>query len=126
MRLRPFDCRSADGCFLITVESVSSTARPKPICQLRATAEASLVGTLHAVTAVIPARGRIPRREYVQKTMAVMLICPKCRADTELRGTMDAYYLTWCPDCERLWRLEVWTLVNAYDQQRKMPWLTSS
>ena len=57
--------------------------------------------------------------------MAVMLICPKCRADTELRGTMDAYYLTWCPDCERLWRVELWTLMNAYDQARKMPWLTS-
>ena len=57
--------------------------------------------------------------------MAVMLICPKCQADTELRGTMDAYYLTWCPTCERLWRLEVWTLVNAHDPERKMPWLTS-
>jgi hypothetical protein len=57
--------------------------------------------------------------------MAVMLICPKCRADTELRGTMDAYYLTWCPDCERLWRLELWTLMHAYDQERKMPWLTA-
>lgn len=54
-----------------------------------------------------------------------MLICPKCRADTELRGTMDAYYLTWCPDCERLWRLELWTLMHTYDQARKMPWLTS-
>ena len=57
--------------------------------------------------------------------MAVMLICPKCRADTELRGTMDAYYLTWCPDCVRLWRVELWTLVNPYEQERKMPWLTS-
>ena len=46
-------------------------------------------------------------------------------ADTELRGTMDAYYLTWCPDCERLWRLELWTLVNADEPARKMPWLTS-
>jgi hypothetical protein len=57
--------------------------------------------------------------------MPVMLICPKCRGDTELRGTMDAYYLTWCPACERLWRLELWTLLNAYDEERKMPWLTS-
>jgi hypothetical protein len=38
---------------------------------------------------------------------------------------MDAYYLTWCPACERLWRLELWTLLNAYDEERKMPWLTS-
>lgn len=83
------------------------------------------MGTLHAVIEAIPAGGRISRRECVQKTMAVMLICPKCRADTELRGTMDAYYLTWCPDCERLWRVELWTLLNAYDQERKMPWLTS-
>jgi len=71
-----------------------------------------------------PAR-RICVGNSYKTPMAVMLICPKCRADTELRGTLDAYYLTWCPECERLWRLEVWTLVNAYDQQRKMPWLTS-
>ena len=66
-----------------------------------------------------------PVANQYKKTMAVMLICPKCRADTELRGTMDAYYLTWCPECERLWRLELWTLMHAYDQERKMPWLTS-
>src|SRR4051812_27120169 len=47
-----------------------------------------------------------------KRPMAVMLICPKCRGDTELRGTMDAYYLTWCPECERLWRLELWTLMH--------------
>ena len=58
--------------------------------------------------------------------MAVMLFCPKCRADTELRGTMDAYYFMWCPDCQRLWRVELWTLLNVYDEARKMPWLTSS
>jgi len=58
--------------------------------------------------------------------MAVMLNCPKCQAETELRGTMDAYYLTWCPQCERLWRLELWTLLNAADPQRKHPWLTTS
>jgi hypothetical protein len=60
-----------------------------------------------------------------KKNMAVMLICPKCQAGTELRGTMDAYYLTWCPDCERLWRLELWTLINADEPKLKRPWLTS-
>jgi len=53
------------------------------------------------------------------------LNCPKCQAETELRGTMDAYYLTWCPQCERLWRLELWTLLNSAELQRKHPWLTS-
>lgn len=57
--------------------------------------------------------------------MAVMLNCPKCQAGTELRGTMDAYYLTWCPECERLWRLELWTLINADEPERKRPWLIS-
>ena len=57
--------------------------------------------------------------------MAVMLNCLKCQAETELRGTMDAYYLTWCPQCERLWRLELWTLLNSAELQRKHPWLTS-
>jgi hypothetical protein len=57
--------------------------------------------------------------------MAVTLICPKCQNGTELRGTLDAYYLTWCPECERLWRFELWTLVHGTDQQSKMPWLTS-
>jgi len=33
--------------------------------------------------------------------------------------------LTWCPECERLWRFELWTLVHGTDQQSKMPWLTS-
>ena len=60
-----------------------------------------------------------------KKPMAVMLICPKCQSGTELRGTMDAYYLTWCPDCERLWRLELWTLINADEPKLKRPWLTS-
>jgi Zn-finger nucleic acid-binding protein len=50
-----------------------------------------------------------------------MLICPKCEAETELRGTMDSWYLTWCPECRRLWRLELWTLVNAEDPDRKLP-----
>jgi hypothetical protein len=59
--------------------------------------------------------------------MAVMLNCPKCQGDTELRGTMDAYYLTWCPQCERLWRLELWTLLNSAEPEpeRKHPWITS-
>jgi hypothetical protein len=56
--------------------------------------------------------------------MAVTLICPKCNGETELRGTLDAYYLTWCPECVRLWRFELWTLVHAEEPQRKMPWLT--
>jgi hypothetical protein len=54
-------------------------------------------------------------------TMGVTLICPKCQGDTELRGTMDVWYLTWCPECERLWRLELWTLLNGVDADRKMP-----
>ena len=44
--------------------------------------------------------------------MPVMLNCPKCDGTTELRGTMDAWYLTWCPDCERLWRFALWTLLD--------------
>src|SRR5262249_8374207 len=46
-----------------------------------------------------------PRREFVQNAMSMMLNCPRCDGDTELRGTMDAWYITWCPSCERLWRL---------------------
>src|SRR3954463_10318847 len=57
--------------------------------------------------------------------MAVTLICPKCQNGTELRGTLDAYYLTWCPECERLWRFELWTLVHGTEQKSKRPWLTS-
>jgi ribosomal protein L37AE/L43A len=45
--------------------------------------------------------------------MAVTLICPKCQASTELRGMMDVWYLTWCPDCERLWRVGMWTLLDT-------------
>ena len=44
--------------------------------------------------------------------MALMLICPKCEGCTELRGTMDSCYLTWCPECGRLWRLELWSLLD--------------
>jgi hypothetical protein len=45
--------------------------------------------------------------------MALMLNCPKCDGPTELRGNMDAWYMTWCPDCERLWRLELHSLLEA-------------
>jgi hypothetical protein len=55
--------------------------------------------------------------------MAVTLICPKCRGGTELRGTLDAYYLTWCPECVRLWRFELWTILHTEEPERKMPWL---
>jgi hypothetical protein len=82
-------------------------------------------GTFHAVISSISTWSPGARREFVQKPMAVMLICPKCEAATELRGTMDAYYLTWCPDCERLWRLELWTLINAEEPGLKRPWLIS-
>jgi Zn-finger nucleic acid-binding protein len=50
--------------------------------------------------------------------MALMLICPKCEASTELRGTMDSCYLTWCPECERLWRLELWSLLDRKDTEK--------
>jgi hypothetical protein len=82
-------------------------------------------GTFHAGTWSIPLCSPRARRESVQISMAVMLICPKCQGGTELRGTMDAYYLTWCPDCERLWRLELWTLINAEEPGLKRPWLIS-
>jgi hypothetical protein len=52
-------------------------------------------------------------------TMGVSLICPKCEGETELRGTMDAWYLTWCPGCERIWRVELWTLIHEEDAERK-------
>lgn len=53
------------------------------------------------------------------------LICPKCEAGTELRGTMDVYYLTWCRECARLWRIELWTLLHTDEPSRKLPWITS-
>jgi hypothetical protein len=34
---------------------------------------------------------------------------------------MDAWYITWCPSCERLWRLELWSLVHDADADRKLP-----
>ena len=51
--------------------------------------------------------------------MPVMLNCPHCGGDTELRGTMDAWYITWCPACERLWRLELWKLIHADEVERQ-------
>ena len=63
---------------------------------------------------------------FSYKTRVPMtLICPKCQAGTELRGTMDAYYLTWCRECARLWRIELWTLVHDDEPSRKLPWTTS-
>ena len=53
-------------------------------------------------------------------TMGVTLICPKCQGETELRGTMDAWYMTWCPACERIWRLELWTLIHEEDAEQKI------
>ena len=47
--------------------------------------------------------------------MALMLFCPHCDGSTELRGTMDAWYLTWCPECERLWRIDVRSLLEDHD-----------
>jgi len=32
---------------------------------------------------------------------------------------MDAWYITWCPKCERLWRLELWKLIHADEAERK-------
>ena len=53
------------------------------------------------------------------------LICPKCKAGTELRGMMDAYYLTWCGECTRLWRIEWWTVVHTDEPDRKIPWASA-
>ena len=54
-------------------------------------------------------------------TMGMTLICPRCQGETELRGTMDAWYLTWCPACERIWRVELWTLLHDEERARKTP-----
>jgi len=61
----------------------------------------------------VPSAGRNRVRFPYKNIMAVTLICPKCQASTELRGMMDVWYLTWCPDCERLWRVGMWTLLEA-------------
>jgi hypothetical protein len=66
-------------------------------------------------------RGLNPRRVSLQNIMAVTLICPKCQASTELRGMMDAWYLTWCPDCERLWRVGMWTLLDTEEPRDVKP-----
>jgi hypothetical protein len=34
---------------------------------------------------------------------------------------MDSWYLTWCPACERLWRVEFWSLLHAGEPERKLP-----
>jgi hypothetical protein len=60
----------------------------------------------------IPPRRRFGVGNWYKTPMALMLFCPRCDASTELRGTMDAWYLTWCPECERLWRLEVHSLLE--------------
>ena len=74
------------------------------------------------VLAKSPVRTRF-RVGFSYKTRVPMtLICPKCQAGTELRGTMDVYYLTWCRDCARLWRIELWTLVHEDEPNRKTPW----
>jgi hypothetical protein len=71
-----------------------------------------------------PGATPVSRQVSGQNPMAVTLICPKCQAGTELRGMMDAYYLTWCGECSRLWRIELWTLVHTDEPERKMPWAT--
>jgi hypothetical protein len=63
--------------------------------------------------------------------MGLTLICPKCQGGTELRGTMDAWYLTWCPVCERIWRVELATLLQDGEgpprgQERRRPDSSSS
>jgi hypothetical protein len=71
------------------------------------------------------ARGQF-RVRFPYKAWAIMtLICPKCQGGTELRGTMDAYYFTWCRECARLWRIELWTLVHGDEANRKTPWTIS-
>ena len=32
---------------------------------------------------------------------------------------MDAWYLMWCPDCQRLWRVGLWTLLEDEDREDK-------
>jgi hypothetical protein len=95
-------------------------------CDSYATAEFSAKsGTRHA--GIVEKHGAnrfrvaFPYKAYVPMT----LICPKCQAATELRGTMDIYYWTWCRECSRLWRIELWTLVHTEESDRKMPWATS-
>ena len=94
-------------------------------CHSRATAELlRKSGTGHAEDDENPDANPVSRQVSVQSAMAMTLICPKCQAGTELRGTMDAYYWTWCSECARLWRIELWTLVHTEEPNRKMPWAT--
>jgi Zn-finger nucleic acid-binding protein len=74
--------------------------------------EAAENGTGHAGTGRNVRRTAVWRREFLHPIMPLMLICPKCDGATELRGTMDVWYMTWCPDCERLWRVELHSLLN--------------
>jgi hypothetical protein len=75
-------------------------------------------GTGHAASE--RGRRKTPVRvvNWYKAPMAVMLICPKCESGTELRGTMDSWYLTWCPECERLWRLDLRTLLDDREAAR--------
>ena len=75
-------------------------------------AEAAADGTGHADAGRNSPGSPEWRREFLHTAMALMLFCPKCDGPTELRGTMDAWYMTWCPDCERLWRLELHSLLE--------------
>ena len=78
-------------------------------------------GTRHAVSAANPPEIRGRRRKFLHTAMALNLICPKCDGATQLRGTMDAWYLTWCPECERLWRLELHSLLDDVVADASMP-----
>jgi hypothetical protein len=44
--------------------------------------------------------------------MPLTLTCPQCEGTTELRGTLGSWYLTWCPECGQLWRLDWRTLLE--------------
>ena len=66
------------------------------------------------------------RLESLQSAMSLTLICPKCESSTELRGTMDCWYMTWCPECERLWRIEIWSLLDRKDVEKGPAKIVSS
>jgi hypothetical protein len=34
---------------------------------------------------------------------------------------MDAWYLTWCPECERIWRIGLWTLLDDETRENAPP-----
>lgn len=75
-------------------------------------AEAAGRGTRHAESSRTAPRNTCKRREFLHPAMALTLICPKCDGATELRGMLDVWYLTWCPECERLWRVELHSLLD--------------